>query len=72
MMAGTTAASPGIRSGHKLGPSLEAKSGKLLPHFTALTAGAPNPGVGIKNNLFKIVLAALTMELKDGHRQSPY
>jgi hypothetical protein len=68
MMAGTTAASPGIRSGHKLGPALEAKGGELLPHFTALTAGAPDPGVGIENNLFEIVLAALTMVLEDGHR----
>lgn len=67
MMAGTAATSSGIRSGDKLGPAFEAKSREFLSHFSALTAGTFDLGIGIENDLFEIVLAFLAMVLEDGH-----
>ena len=70
-MAGTAATSSGIRSGDKLGPTLETKGRKLFAYLPTLAAGALDPGVCMENNLFEIVLAALTMILKNGHPLAP-
>jgi hypothetical protein len=72
MMAGTAAASPRIRRGDDLGSALETKGRGLLVNLTALTAGTPNPNVWVENNLFEIILAALAMVLKNGHRGTPF
>jgi hypothetical protein len=67
MMAGTAATSSGIRSSDKLGPTLETEGRELFAHLTTLAAGALDSGACIENNLFEIVLTALTMVLKNGH-----
>jgi hypothetical protein len=71
MMAGTAAASSGIRGGGKLGPAFEAEGREFFLHFTALTAGTFDFVTGIENDLFEIVLATLTMILEDRHGYTP-
>jgi hypothetical protein len=72
MMAGTTAASPGIRSSHELGAALEAEGRDLLAHLAALTMGTLDLQFGIEDNLLEIALAALAIIFKDRHDKSPF
>ena len=73
MMAGAAAASSGIgRRGDELGPAFEAEGRYFLGHFAAVTLGALDFGLAVKNDLLKILVAFGTMVFVDRHTETPF